>query len=255
MTRQTETTGSNGLFLDRHDQRDLEDVLLDIEIRFDDLVTAITRQSVTGRRDVTAFRRPKKRNGRPPHNEGAQAVADGLQNVLATAIRHTCETRAVVFMPVGFTHRSNFIGPLQPHEKRIPVGYNESSLLVLISWLRRNIVSFAMTEGCVDWADEIAYWGKRIEKIVDLPPDDEVYVDYDRVRDANRQMVTLSTIEVVGRKLGDMGKGLNGRRLRTLIAKGLLKADGEDPETGTKFYRLGDVLDAHHRHTRRNRAS
>ncbi|SDT85347.1 hypothetical protein SAMN04488548_11854 [Gordonia westfalica] len=52
-----------------------------------------------------------------------------------------------------------------------------------------------------------------------------------------------------------MGEGLNARRMRTLINQGKLKADSVDHASGTKFYLLGDVLTAHGKHQRRQRAS
>ncbi len=76
-----------------------------------------------------------------------------------------------------------------------------------------------------------------------------------KVAAAYKQVVTLSTIDTVAHKLGEMGEGLNARRMRTLINQGKLKADSVDHASGTKFYLLGDVLTAHGKHQRRQRAS
>ncbi|MCF3939913.1 hypothetical protein [Gordonia tangerina] len=247
---------SDNAFLDRHGQATLRDTLHSIEAHLDDLADTITRQASTARKNVNSHRRPKKLRSRPPVDEGAQDVANSLHNSLHTAVRHTCEYRAVAFIPVGFTHRhGEFIGPLLPGENRVPPGYDESTLAVLVKWLRKHLISFAMTEGSPEWADSIEVAAKRLMKVIDLPPDDYVHIDYSRVAQANHQLVTTGTVEVVARRLGDMGKGLNARRVRTLVERGKLKPNGVPAEDGTQFYRLGDVLDAHHRHARRKKAS
>lgn len=220
----------SGLFLDRHGQKRLCATLLTIEQHLDDLADAITRQTRPARADTTAYRRRKRLDGRAPGDEGAQHVADGLSATLTTAIRHVCETRSLA----------------------IPAGCR--SMVGMCRWLRANVIAFAMTEGCTDWAGDIEAWGQRVLTIIDLPPDDYTRIDEARVQAANRQWVTLSTIDVVARRLGDLGQGLNERRMRTLISRDLITPDREDPASATKFYRLGDVLDAHHRHARRRRA-
>lgn len=241
-------------YLDRYAQKKLTATLLDIESHADDLADTIVKRAVITRRDTTSFRRPKKLRAKSPVNEGAQDVADELRTTLSTAIRHVCETRCIQFMPVGYTHHRSFIGPLREDERRVPAGYDASSLLVLTKWLRKHMISFAMTEGCVEWADTIDACAHRLRKVIDLPPDDYVHIDPAQVRRANRQVITLGTIDVVARRLGELGDGLNARRIRTLVKRGELQADSEDGATGTKFYRLGDVLDAHHRHARRRSA-
>ena len=218
-------------FLDRYRQAKLKDAIYLIETHLDDLADTITKQAVIGRRDVNTNRRRKRLTGKAPVHEGAQEVADHLQNALSTAIRHAVEYRALPYPPEC------------------------ASMVGMCRWLRRNMITFAMTEGAPDWADDIELYGQKALQLIDLPPDDYVHIDYQRVKAANQQLVTVATVDVVARRLGDLGKGLNGRRIRTLVNRGLLKSNGEDAESGTKFYRLGDVLDAHHRHQRRQRAS
>ena len=246
---------TSGLFLDRYGQRRLVESLTEIEKHLDDLADTLTRRAVIGRRDLASFRRPKKLRAKAPAHEGAQEFAAKLENTLTTAIRHVCETRGLDYMPVGYTHRSGFIGPLQADQARIPAGYDDRALSVLTRWLRVHVITFAMTEGCVEWADEIEGYAQDITSLVDLPPDDTISVDDAKVAAAYKQVVTLSTIDVVARKVGDICDGLNSRRMRTLIKHGKLRPDSMNPETGTKFYLLGDVLDAHKGHQRRRRAS
>ncbi|SDT89525.1 hypothetical protein [Gordonia westfalica] len=246
---------TSGLFLDRYGQRRLTEALVTIEAHLEDLADTLTRRAVIGRRDLASFRRPKKLRAKAPAHEGAQEFAAKLENTLTTAVRHTCETRGMDYMPVGYTHRPAFVGPLQADEKRIPVGYDDRALSVLTRWLRVHVITFAMTEGCVEWADEIEGFAHDITAMVDLPPDDTINVDDVKVAAAYKQVVTLSTIDTVAHKLGEMGEGLNARRMRTLINQGKLKADSVDHASGTKFYLLGDVLTAHGKHQRRQRAS
>lgn len=227
----TRVEGGAGVFLDRHGQQRLRAALLDVEGHLDDLTDAICRQSVRSRKDTTAHRRRRKLDGRAPHDEGAQLVADGLHGALSTAIRHATEERGLPY----------------------PSGCR--SMVGMCVWLRRNMIAFAMSEGSTEWADDIVAWSWRVVQVVDLPPDDYVHIDPAQVKRANAQVVTLGTIDVVARWLGDLGVGLNARRLRTLAAREQVRPDGEDAATGTKFYRLGDVLDAHHRHPRRRSAS
>ncbi|AXQ62904.1 hypothetical protein SEA_ANGELIQUE_73 [Gordonia phage Angelique] len=236
-------TESDGFFLDRHDQRKLREKLATIPSLIEDVVDVMSRQSV--RAQSALGRRPRKLESRLPLHIGAADAATRLRNSLILAVRHTCEYRGIDFMPVGYTHPTGFIGPLPRDGRRIPPGFDEGAPLVTAKWLWRNVIAFALTEGSPEFAeailDDIAYCESQIDR------GDSVVVTPARRKSANRKVVTVSTIDTIAKQLGDEGEGLNARRLRHLANKGLLKAQGVDSDTGTKFYNLGDVLAAHKR--------
>jgi hypothetical protein len=76
-------------------------------------------------------------------------------------------------------------------------------------------------------------------------------VSPERVEAANRQLVTAQQVAKLARKLGDQGKGLTYERVRTLRRRAGLNVAYQDEGTGTIFYRLGDVLAAHQKYSRR----
>ncbi|WP_100467641.1 hypothetical protein [Mycobacteroides abscessus] len=82
---------------------------------------------------------------------------------------------------------------------------------------------------------------------IDIPADDDIVIDRGRVHEANRLVVTAGQVEKLANKMGAIGKGLNKRRVETLAArrKNPLRPCAVDGDV--KFFRLGDVLDAHHR--------
>lgn len=61
-------------------------------------------------------------------------------------------------------------------------------------------------------------------------------------------VLTAGQIEKVARRLGEVGQGLTKRRVETLARHGRIHPAAVDGDT--RFYRLGDVLDAHKRHAR-----
>jgi hypothetical protein len=100
---------------------------------------------------------------------------------------------------------------------------------------------------------DISYRIKVCISVVDLPPDDEIVIDERRMREANRQVVSVAQIEVLARRLGDIGYGLNRGRVQRLVSAGQLYSCGRD---GTAdFYYLGEVLDAHFRAPRHSKVT
>lgn len=207
-------------FLDRRLQNMLRDKLAEVPSLVEELSVTITRRDHIRKAGLGSPRRSRPES-QVPFNIDASEAADELHNALATWVRHVCEERHIIYTDSG-------------------------DILTLARWLRRNMVALALTEGSPE-----AY-GDLVDKIdacrsrIDLPPDDRVVIDGTRVAAANRSVVTLDTVGGVAARLGPMGKGLNRDRLRLLAKRGDVRPYGApDPDTGTRFYRLGDVLHAH----------
>ncbi|GFG87908.1 hypothetical protein MALGJ_45840 [Mycolicibacter algericus] len=212
-------------FLDRKSQRDLRAKLATVPQLVEDLAVTITRQAKIQPSGIGKLHRVKPES-KLPYHVGAVDAADELHNALVTWVRFVCEHRQI-----RYTGREDMIS--------------------LSAWLRRNMVPLALTPGSEDAGIDIAARIDACYRCVDLPPDDEIVIDRARVREANRSVVTLATIDPIACRLGEMGKGLNRDRLRLLARHGDIRPVGADSDTGTKFYRLGDVLHAHFARNRR----
>lgn len=215
-------------FLPRREQMILSDKLSGIPSLMEDLAITITRQARIQRSGWGNLRRQKPGSRLPFHIAAADA-ADELHNALSTWVRFVCEERQIHY-----------------------TGHDDD--ITLSRWLRKHMVSLALTQGSDEAFDDIIGKIDECRRQVDLPPDDEVVIDRKRVEAANKSVVTLATISTVAGRLGDMGRGLNRDRLRLLVKHGDLRSVGTDPDTGTNFYRLGDVLHAHHNRSRKARA-
>lgn len=209
-------------YLDRHDQRELRQLLARIPGLVEDLLNVRTKQARTSR--PGGSRRPKRLGSALPIHIGAVEAADELHNILVGWCRIVIDQRGGEW-PANAT-------------------------LSIAQWLARNVESLALCEGSCEALPEIRDVIAHCTHVVDIPPDDLVVIDPARVEAANRQIVTRDSIETIAPKLGEMGRGLNSRRVRTLEKANALKATGTDVDTGTRFYRLGDVLEAHVRHRR-----
>lgn len=115
-------------------------------------------------------------------------------------------------------------------------------------WLRSRLATLSTLEAAKEAPASIAHYIRACIALVDLPPD-AVIIDKAQVEAANRQVVTASQIEVIGRKLGDIGQGLDRARVARLVGKGELSHCGVDGRE--HFYYLGEVLDAHFRAPKR----
>lgn len=209
-------------FMDRVDQEWLRDVLGKIPALIEDLSVTLTRQARVQRGQLG--KPPKgKRDGSLPLHLGAADVATRLHNCLATWVRTVCEQRAI-----DYDGTADIAG--------------------LARWLRANLIPLALTEGSGEAADDIAGHVDACRRMIDLPPEDEIIIDEQRLAAANRQVLTAGQIERVAVKLGAWGEGLTKRRVETLVkAKKIKPAAVDGP---TSFYQLGEVLDAHRRHAR-----
>ena len=212
-------------YLDRKTQRDLRAKLDLIPSLVEDLAITITRQARVAPPGLMKLHAHKPGSKLPFHIAAADA-ADELQTCLVTWVRFTCDNRQV-----HYNHREDTMS--------------------LARWLAHNIIGLALCEGSQTSYEDIAHHIDECRRHIDLPPDDEIEIDPTRVRQANRQIVTAGQVDKIAAKLGHLGTGLNKRRVETLDKGGALRACAIDD--GVKFYRLGDVLDAHHRHARRAR--
>lgn len=212
-------------YLDRKNQATLRDKLDLIPSLVEDLSITVTRQARISPPGLMKLH-AKKYESKLPFHIGAKDASDNLHNCLTTWVRFTCDNRQV-----HYTSREDTMS--------------------LARWLRNNIIGLALCEGSETAAEDIAYRIDECRKQIDLPPEDEIQIDPTRVRQANRQIVTAGQVDKLATKLGHLGTGLNKRRVETLDKGGALKPCAIDD--GVKFYRLGDVLDAHHRHARRTR--
>lgn len=218
---------SDSFFLDKGSQHKLRDELASIPRMIGELSITLTRQARVQRPGLSMSRRPKPESQVPIHI-GAHNAADVLHNCLGTWVRLVCEQRAIVW------DKGN-------------------DIITLAKWLRINMIALALTEGSEEAYEDIKAAIDECWRQIDIPADDDIVIDPERVRKANKQIVTADTIEPIARRIGEMGKKLNSQRVHTLTRGGYLKHAYTDPETGTKFYRLGDVLHAHNNCEKRDR--
>lgn len=209
-------------YLERADQARLMEVLGTIPALADQLAVTVTRQARIQKSGLGKPRRQKP-GSRMPFHIGASEAADELHNALVTWVRHTCEHRQIHYREGG-------------------------DLISLARWLRRNMIQLALTEGSEEAYIDIRDRIDECHRQIDLPPDDEVHIDQTRIKEANRQVLTAGQVEKIAHRLGSLGQGLNKRRVETLASSGRLRHCAKDGDV--KFYRLGDVLDAHHRRGR-----
>lgn len=211
-------------FLDRKEQRLLREKLEQVPGLVEDLSVTITRQARIAPRASMKLHRHKPESKLPYHIAAADA-ADELQNCLSTWVRFTCESR------------------------QLP-NATKADTISLARWLNRNMISLALCEGSDTAYVDIAHFIDECRRQVDLPPDDVIFeIDRTRLAQANRQIVTAGQVEKIATRLGKLAAGLNKRRVETLDKGGALKACAIDGDV--KFYKLGDVLDAHHRYVSR----
>lgn len=212
-------------YLPKHHVAELRELLTQtIPSRLDDLAITLTCQDRITRPGLTRGRCGRL-DGNVPLNLDAAAAEHELRAALVGAVRLVCEHRG-----------QDYDGP--------------ADNLGLCAWLRRNLVALALTPGAPDVHADITAAAKQARQVVDLPGEDDIVIDRARVHAANRQIVTADAMDQLGRRLGQ--HGLTASRVRGLRKHGHLRPCSTDPDTGAHFYRLGEVLDAHHRVQRRH---
>lgn len=216
---------SMDFYLDKIQQAKLRDKLGLVPALVEDLAVTITRQARIQKSGLGKPRRQRPES-RLPFHLGAAEAADELHGCLVAWVRFVCEER-------------------QMHYR------DSDSDISLARWLRRNIVTLALIEGSEEACDELCERIDECRRHVDLPPDDDVVIDRVRVQEANRQVLTAGQVEKIACRLGTLGVGLNKRRVETLTRNGRLRPCAVDGDV--RFFRLGDVLDAHHRSNKKAR--
>ncbi|WP_078278559.1 hypothetical protein [Mycobacteroides franklinii] len=210
---------ADAYFLDRGSQIKLRDELASIPRMIGELSITLTRQARVQRPGLSKSRRCKPESQVPMHL-GAEEAAHKLHNCLSTWVRLVCEQRAIVW------DKGN-------------------DIITLAKWLRINMIALALTEGSEEAYEDIKAAIDECWRQIDIPADDDILIDRARVHEANRVVVTAGQVEKLANKMGAIGKGLNKRRVETLTRNQKLRPCAVDGDV--KFFRLGDVLDAHHR--------
>lgn len=212
---------SMDFFLDRKSQAILSEKLAGIPSLVEDLAITITRQARIQRSGLGNPRRAKKIDGdRLPFHISAANAADELHNALSTWVRFVCEERQIRYT-------------------------DHDDDLTLSRWLRKHMISLALTQGSEEAFEDLVGKIDECRRQVDLPPEDEIYIDQTRIQEANRQVLTAGQVERIACRLGPLGVGLNKRRVETLTKSHRLYPCAVDGKV--EFFKLGDVLDAHHR--------
>lgn len=213
------------MFLSRADCHELVAALREIPDLLEPLALAIVRGDRQGLDASTCRPAPQSK---PPIDVAAQAMADDLHNLLTGWVRVVCDQQAME----------------PPAVDTIPAA---------AKWLDRNVIALAMTEGAVDAFRSITRAIRALQRRLDRPGDGTLTED--ELAGANRQVLTAYQIDKVVHLLGERGEGLSRRRVEVLDKAGALNPCSRDRDTGTRFYRLGEILEAHAVHPRRGRGS
>lgn len=207
-------------FVCKADRMMLHKILGEIPGLVDELSITVTRQDRTGKGGMKIS---SGSDEQPiPFNVGASEAGDYLRNELNTWARLVCEERFI--------------------------SYDGSDSVVGVSvWLRKNLASLAMTQGAEDALPGIESAMKRCRRAMDIPPEDEVAWDPEKLEEARGSELNAAAIARMRYELGQ--PELNARRIETLRQAGVLKAFRMVAMPKRKkdlaVYRLGDVLDAH----------
>lgn len=200
-------TDDSQFFMPADQQARLMDLLAEIPELVEDLAVTLTRQSRTG----GGMKLHARKDAQPlPYDMHASEVADDLHNTVAAWVRHVCEYRGIAYA-------------------------GGSGTAALAVWLRKHVTSLAMTEGCEEAPDEVAYAVARARQAMDRPPEEVPRVDKARVDLALDELVTPLQAEALMARLGH--PPLRAATIRQWHKRGKVEqvADGR--------YRLGDLLD------------
>lgn len=212
------------MFITDAERLEIIDALREIPDLLEPLALAIVRGDRHGLTDSTTRRAPQST---PPIDYAAQAMAEDVHNLLTGWVRVVCEERAL----------------------REP---DVDSIVQAARWLDRNATALAMSPGAPDAHRTICAAVRRIRQR--LRRGDDTLTDED-IAQANRQILTAYQIDKIVPMLGEHGRGLNRRRVELLAKSGELRPCSSDTATGTRFFRLGDILAAHARYPRRGGGS
>lgn len=209
------------LYLSRAEQASLMGWLDRVPSLAEDLLVTASRGGRVSRRGLKPLFRSKKMGSSLPYHAAAVEAGSALTDELNKWVKLCGKGRL---------------------ELEEAAGYLSTHMPIL-----------AALEPAVSALMDISYHIKACLAVVDLPPDDEIVIDERRMREANRQVVSVAQIEMLARRLGDIGSGLNRSRVQRLVSAGQLTRCGKDG--AADFYYLGEVLDAHFRAPRHNKAT
>ncbi|PKV80888.1 hypothetical protein [Nocardia fluminea] len=213
------------MFLSRDERNELSEHLREVPDLIAPLALAIIRGDRHGLDTATSRPAPQSR---PPVDHGAEELRDDLHNTLTTWVRLVCEERVMS-----------------------PPEYLDTEEAA--HWLDKYITALAMTVGAEDAHRSIIGIIQAVQRRLDHRGD--AALTEDELAGANRMVITAYQIEKVLHLLGERGEGLNRRRVEVLDKAGALQWCSRDKDTGMRFYRIGDILEAHATHPRRGRGS
>lgn len=217
----------DGYFITRAETEYLAEKLDQVPDLEREMAIALTSGQARISGSSLGIRRPQP-GSREPYSIGLEDTANNLHSELSTTARHVCEIR-------GMDYDGGF------------------STAGIAMWLRRYRYAIALMEDAGEMFEKLCHAIDRASKAMNTH-EREYVINQAMVEEANRQIVTVAAMEKLAPKLDKLGKGLNARRMRTLCKHAGLEHVSVDRDTGTKFYRLGDVLEAHKRHARRDHA-
>lgn len=207
-------------FLTRYQLDTLRNELAKIDLDLE--MEAVIMLTEPARSNDQAARRPQP-GSRPPYNIDLEHLLDRCRTALGAAIADISQFR-------GLQYRGGAV--LTAQAKWVSI--HRTSLAMITSDDREHTGVFHFEQLC-KWCD-------RLDKAV-RRPEPEYVIDTSRHQQALAAVVTADHFERMAHKLGDQAKGITARRIKYLRERRLL--DGtKDPETGTWFYRIGDILAA-----------
>lgn len=204
--------------------RALASLLREIPALVDDLAITLTRQDKLTRGSVVG----SNSGVQPlPVNLAASDAHELLHSTLASWVRHALEYRS---MP--------YAGP------RTTAG--------IARWLADHVTSLAMTEGCEEAHDEIAHAMGQCRRVCDLYTDRAVLPT-----DPHSEAIVYG-MELNAKGCADIARasgveGLTKRRVLYLVEVGAVRPLRMEMARGNEspVLRMGEVLDAHQRHSTR----
>ena len=208
-------------FLSRAELDELAQALakIDLDLELEAAVMLTEPMHGTG----AGIRRPQP-GSRPPFNLGLEHVLDQLSDALDAAIADMVALRGLTPPPKGGT------------------------LTARAGWIHQYRYALAMIEPGRRHHKQLCRWCDRLDRAV-RHPEPAYVVDRGKHQAALASVMTAEQFERTAHKLGEQAKGINARRVKYLRERGCLDGS-QDAETGTWFYRVGDILAAHSANTR-----
>ncbi|MDO3335133.1 hypothetical protein [Mycobacteroides abscessus] len=97
----------------------------------------------------------------------ASKLRNQIHAALTSWVKQITEGRRMRFLPLDSVE-SEFIGPLRPGWRRIPVGYSASAA-DMARWLAHNLLAIMSEENAAELYDELAMLTKKAHKAIDRP--------------------------------------------------------------------------------------